>query len=244
MIGGAWLKLRVGEVARRSGVTVRTLHHYEALGLLGPVGRSAAGYRLYDAANIEQLHQVCALRHLGFGLHRIRSVLDRNDHSLLETIDRHLNQLQDEVARRQRLIARLEWIAKTLRSNGAVSIDEILTAIEEMTKVDAYYTAEQLAELEARRSDLGEEGMRAAEKEWATLIDEVRAEMANGTDPTSERVRSLAARWQALVNAFTGDNPEIAASLQRMWQQESTVHAYNTAEMRQLGAYLAKAADS
>src|SRR3954466_12165327 len=65
----------VGEVARIAGVTVRTLHHYDAIGLLSPGGRSASGYRLYDEADLDRLHAVLAYRELGFGLEEIASLL-------------------------------------------------------------------------------------------------------------------------------------------------------------------------
>ena len=76
--------LTVGDVARVTGVTVRTLHHYDAIGLVTPGGRSHAGYRLYDEADLDRLHAVLAYRELGFGLDEIASLLagdvDRGTH--------------------------------------------------------------------------------------------------------------------------------------------------------------------
>lgn len=61
----------VGELAQRTGVTVRTLHHYEQIGLVTPSARSAAGYRLYEDRDVQRLQQVLTLRELGFALHEI-----------------------------------------------------------------------------------------------------------------------------------------------------------------------------
>ena len=83
-----------------------------------------------------------------------------------------------------------------------------------------YYTPEQLAELKGRSESLGPDGMRQAEADWQELIAAVRDEMDAGADPASERVQALAQRWNALVLAFTGGNPEIERSLQTMYQQE------------------------
>jgi MerR family transcriptional regulator, thiopeptide resistance regulator len=235
------VKLRVGELAKRTGVSVRTLHHYEAVGLLAPVARTGAGYRLYGEADVARLQQIRSLRQLGFGLDRIRELLDQRNYSPLQVIELHLAQLREQIATRQHLVGRLEGVAATLRLNDVVSLDDMLTTIEEMTRVESYYTPEQLAELDERRNQLGEAGMRQAEADWATLIEEVKTEFANGTDPTSDRVRTLAARWQALIQGFTGGNPEIATSLHRMWQQEESIQGHVTAKMRQLGDYLAKA---
>ncbi len=60
--------LPVGEVSRLTGVTVRTLHHYDQVGLLVPAGRSTSGYRLYGKADLERLGRIRGYRELGFGL--------------------------------------------------------------------------------------------------------------------------------------------------------------------------------
>ena len=69
--------LRVGELAKRTGLTVRTLHHYESIGLLTPSGRTEAGYRLYAAADVARLGQIVGLRQLGLALDEIRECLTR-----------------------------------------------------------------------------------------------------------------------------------------------------------------------
>ncbi|MBV8247971.1 MAG: MerR family transcriptional regulator, partial [Comamonas sp.] len=63
--------LKVGELARQTGLTVRSLHHYDQIGLVTPSARSEAGYRLYAPADVQRLQSVQALRDLGFGLARI-----------------------------------------------------------------------------------------------------------------------------------------------------------------------------
>ena len=65
----------VGEVSRRCGVTVRTLHHYDAIGLLSPTGRTASGYRVYDAGDLARLQHIVVYRRLGFALEEIRRML-------------------------------------------------------------------------------------------------------------------------------------------------------------------------
>ncbi|NDY74733.1 MerR family transcriptional regulator, partial [Desulfobacter hydrogenophilus] len=67
--------LKVGELARRSGITVRTLHHYDAIGLLTPSARSDSGYRLYNRDDIARLHQIQAMRRLDLSLADIGALL-------------------------------------------------------------------------------------------------------------------------------------------------------------------------
>ena len=104
--------------------------------------------------------------------------------------------------------------------------------------MEQYYTPEQLAELKQRADAHGEDGLRRAEAEWAELIDQIRAEKAQGTDPSDPRVLQLRAHCQRLLEAFTSGNPAIAASLNTMWQQEQNIHGMDTREMRELMAYV------
>jgi DNA-binding transcriptional MerR regulator len=69
--------LKVGELAKRTGLTVRTLHHYDEIGLLKPSLHTEAGYRLYTRGDVARLQQVLSLRQLGFALEEIRDCLDR-----------------------------------------------------------------------------------------------------------------------------------------------------------------------
>ncbi|HWB66053.1 MAG TPA: MerR family transcriptional regulator [Mycobacteriales bacterium] len=69
----------VGRVAQLAGVSVRTLHHYDEIGLVSPSGRTAAGYRVYAADDISRLHQVLTYRRLGFGLEQIAALIDDPD---------------------------------------------------------------------------------------------------------------------------------------------------------------------
>jgi DNA-binding transcriptional MerR regulator len=70
--------IQVGELAKRAGMTVRTLHHYEQTGLLTPSARSAAGYRLYNLAAVQRLHMIKALAQAGLELATIKDYLDRD----------------------------------------------------------------------------------------------------------------------------------------------------------------------
>ncbi|HSH66467.1 MAG TPA: MerR family transcriptional regulator, partial [Bacteroidia bacterium] len=68
--------LKVGELAEKAGLTVRTLHHYDEIGLLVPSRRSASGYRLYDEADLQRLRDILLFRQLGLSLEAIRQLLE------------------------------------------------------------------------------------------------------------------------------------------------------------------------
>jgi DNA-binding transcriptional MerR regulator len=240
MRGKLW---QVGDLARQTGLSVRTLHYYEEVGLLTPSCRTEAGHRLYSEADVARLQQIKSLRQLGFSLEEVRDCLGRADFSPHRVLQMHLARLREQIALQQQLCRRLEAIAARFGSAAEVSAEEFLQAIEGMTMLEKYYTPEQLEEIRQHAEQVGEERIRAAEAEWQELIAQVRAEMQKGTDPASEPVQRLARRWRELVNAFTGGNPGIEQSLKRMWHEERAIHGQDTQEMRELMAYLARGSE-
>jgi MerR family transcriptional regulator, thiopeptide resistance regulator len=98
----------VGEVARMAGVTVRTLHHYDAIGLVSPGGRTANGYRRYGREDVERLARVLAYRELGFGLPEVATLLQDTETDPLDHLRRQHRLLVARVARLQRVVTAVE----------------------------------------------------------------------------------------------------------------------------------------
>ncbi|NJO78934.1 MAG: MerR family transcriptional regulator [Cyanobacteria bacterium RM1_2_2] len=212
--------LKVGDLAKQTGVSVRTLHYYDEIGLLSPSHRTEAGYRLYDEKDIIRLQQIVSLRQIGFSLEQIRECLDQREFSPHRVVQMHLSQLHEQITLQQQLYAHLEAISNQLQSTEAISIQEFIQLIEVTTMVGKYYTPEQQEYLKARGELLGEERIRQVEQEWQELIEQVRTEMEHGTAPTSESVQILAKRWRSLIAEFTGSDSGIEQSLNQMYQQE------------------------
>jgi DNA-binding transcriptional MerR regulator len=212
--------LKVGELAKRTGLTVRTLHHYDEIGLLKPSLHTESGHRLYTAVDIARLQQLLSLRQLGFTLEEIGECLDRPSFSPMAVIRLHVARLRDRIARQRRLCERLEAIAAHLEAAEEVSADSFIRTIQEMTMIESYYTPEQLDALKKRGEQLGQERIEQSHEEWAELIAQVRAEMDKGTDPAAPEVQAMARRWMDLVNAFTGGDPGIERSLGRVWKEQ------------------------
>lgn len=213
----------VGALARRTGLSIRTLHHYDEIGLLSPMHRSEAGYRLYSAADLARLQQIKSLRALRFSLEEIRTLLQRPDVSALRVLELHLTRLREDMALQRELCARLEAIAAHLAVSEEISADEFFHTLEVMTMMDrikTYYTPAQLETLEQRRRQPGEEEIRRVEGTWPELIAAMRGEMERGTDPADPRVQTLAAQWKALVEAFTGGDEGIADTLGTVYRNE------------------------
>jgi DNA-binding transcriptional MerR regulator len=220
MGSGLW---RVGELAKRTGVSVRTLHWYEEIGLLSPPQRTEAGHRLYGAEDVGRLQQIRSLRQIGFSLDEIRDCFASRQFSPQQVVTLHLGRLDREIELQQRLRVRLEAIAARYGAAEHVSAEEFIQAIEAMTMMEKYFTTEQLQELEQRKGVLGEAEINAVAHEWPELLAKVRAEMANGTDPADPRVQALAKRWFELLQAFSGGNKEIEKSAATMYRNEPGV---------------------
>src|SRR5262245_36635051 len=189
--------MKVGELARRTGLTVRTLHHYDAIGLLKPSLHTEAGHRLYTSADVSRLQQVVSLRRLGFSLDEVRECLQRPDFSPLAVIDMHLARLREEIRLQRMLCERLEGVAALFRAAGEVSADEFLETIEAMTTMDKLYAPEQIKQFEAAGKAVGPDEIKAVEQGWSALLPELRANLH--LDPASPEAQALLKRWEQLT---------------------------------------------
>lgn len=102
--------MTVGETASATGVTVRTLHHYDQIGLVTPAARSALGYRLYAPADVDRLQQVVAYRRLGLGLEDIASALAEEDPTpgRRRVLERQRELVEEKITELTRLLAALD----------------------------------------------------------------------------------------------------------------------------------------
>jgi len=206
---------RVGELARVAGVTVRALHHYDELGLLTPSERTSGGHRLYTAADVERLYRLLALRGLGLPLEEIGALLERED-EVADIVRRHLARVEQQIDALTALRGRLT----RLLDGGEVSTDQFIQALEAMSMFEKYYTPEQLEQLAERKRQLGDDAIKASEDEWRELFAELREHRLAGTDPSDPAVQALRRRAGELIRMFTGGDPAIEASLQRMYETE------------------------
>src|SRR2546421_3470129 len=122
--------LKVGEWAKRTGLTVRALHHYDEIGLLRPSLPTESGHRLYTACDVARLQQVLSLRQLGFSLDEVRDCLDRPGFSPLEVIRLHVARLREQIELQRGLCERLEALAAYFQAAGGGPARARLATIE------------------------------------------------------------------------------------------------------------------
>lgn len=212
--------LKIGQLANQAGVTVRTLHHYDRIGLLRPSGRTASGHRLYTSENLARLHQILTLVQLGFSLREIERCLNDERLSLRQTVTLQLDRLREQIQVQERLCRRLERMLEGIRESKSLSLEDFSQVWEEMIMIDKYYTPEQLECLKQRERIVGRERIEQVQEEWKSLFDRFRSEMEQGTAPDDPRVIALAQRGLSLIREFTGGDAGIQASLSRMYRRE------------------------
>jgi MerR family transcriptional regulator, thiopeptide resistance regulator len=235
------IEMTVGDLAKQTGVSVRTLHYYDEIGLLSPSHRTEAGYRLYGEDDILRLQQIVSLRQIGFSLEQIRECLEQPDFSFDRVLALHTERLRSQIEQSRKLLNRLETIAETVKSTEAVAVEDLIQTIEAICMLERYYTPEQLETLKQRRELLGEEAIRQGQAAWQALIGQVRTEMEKGTDPSSETVKALARRWLALIDEMTGGDEGIRRSLNTMYQQEGAEAVTHGAVDSAMSEYIGRA---
>ncbi len=215
---------KVGELASQTGLTVRTLHYYDEIGILKPSEYTNSGHRLYGEEDIIRLQQILSLRQLGFSLEEIKNCLQNPDFSPIKVINSHIDQLNQQIEIQQQLTRLLKGIYMRLQAEEKVDVDNLIKTIEVATMSEElfnkYYTKEQRQYLDERAEQLGKEKIQQGQKDWQDLFAAVEAEMKKGTEPTDEKVIALAKRWQELVESFTGGDSGIRNSLNNMVQTE------------------------
>lgn len=210
---------KVGELAKMTGITVRTLHHYDELDLLSPSSYSAAGHRLYTEADISKLQQIMSLKQLGFSLDEVKEFIDNPNYHAEAAIRMHLERLNKQIQIQQDLRRRLKDLLDTMSSRQDATAEQLLKIIEVMKLTEHYFTAEQLETLKKRAELLGQENIKAVEHEWPVLISKVQAALDKGTPPDQPEVIELAKRWKELVEMFTGGDHGIQASVEHLYQE-------------------------
>jgi DNA-binding transcriptional MerR regulator len=212
--------LKVGELASRTGLSVRTLHHYDDIGLLSPSRRTDAGHRLYGQSEVERLQRIVSLRHIGLSLEEIQECLEHPEYSLDHVLTLQIQRIDEQVGRQRRLRDLIERLRERLQSEEGASLDDITRTIEVTMQYAKHYTPEQLEQLEQRRLEVGQERIEEVQREWQELFDAYADAMSRDVDPASEEVQALARSSSALIGEFTGGDPGIRTSLDTMYRTE------------------------
>lgn len=209
--------MTVKQLAKKCGVSVRTLHHYDAIGLLKPAQVTEAGYRLYDEAALERLYLILLFRELGFRLKDIRSILDAPDFDRNRVLERQIELLE----RKQR---HLEYVTDLARGIKQMGVKNLEFQNFDPKKVDDY--AQQAKTLYGKTDAYREfeEKAKGRTQEQSDAVNGqvmdffVRLGALKGQAPESDAVQA----WVKELQTFFTENfytctPEILMSLGQMY---------------------------
>jgi DNA-binding transcriptional MerR regulator len=220
---------RIGELADATGLTVRTLHHYEHIGLLAPAARTEGRRRLYGEDDVRRLYRIRALRDLGLSLADIGRLLDDDRASLTGVLRAHRARVDAEIERLGRLRALLDHACA--HADRDVDPGDVLATIEAMSRV--------ARRIDARRTNGN--ASKDDEARWRELGDALRACMEAGEAPSAPRPRAVARAALARIVEFAGGDPatlEALAHLRRLHPPKNLA-GWSPALMRYLDQALA-----
>jgi len=222
----------VGQVAKAAGVTVRTLHHWEQVGLLVPSGRTPAGYRVYDADDLARLQRALAYRELGFGLEEVRALLD-DESDVVAALRRQADLLRDEAARLLRVAETLEESMDARRAGIELEPHELLEVFGDDDPTQHVDEVEQRwGDTDAWRQSR-ERTRRYGKGDWLRLraeADDLEARLAAaltaGQPPDGPVAAALAEEHRRSIEAYYACSHEMHRALGRMYVEDARFTAH------------------
>jgi DNA-binding transcriptional MerR regulator len=217
----------VGTIARLAGVSVRTLHHYDAIGLLSPKRRSGKGYRLYGADDLLRLQQILIRRELGMSLEQIGHALDQPSFDMRAALLEQRTQLE---ARRQRTDSMLRSIDAALaaldqpthQEQTIMNVREMFDGFDpseyEQEAEQRWGATEAHAESAKRTKSYGPADWQQIKLEADAISRELAQLFASGAPSDGEAARAVAERHRLHIDRwFYPCSPDMHVGLGRMY---------------------------
>jgi DNA-binding transcriptional MerR regulator len=220
--------VNVGQVAELAGVTVRTLHHYDRIGLLSPSERTATGYRRYTPSDLDRLHQVLVYRELGFPLEEIATLLDDPDADPAEHLRRQHRLLRDRLERTSAMVAAIEKEMEAQSMGMALTPEEKFEIFGESYSEDYEREAEERwgdtdawAQSQRKTAAYSKEDWVRIKAEADDVTHRLAAAMRDGVPADSERAMDLAEEHRQHISRWFYDcPPQMHAGLGRMYVED------------------------
>ncbi len=238
----------VSQLAALAGVSVRTLHHYDEIGLLRPSRVGANGYRFYNEPAVLRLQQILLYKALDLSLDEIRDLLDRPDFDVLRALEDHRQALRQRLGRLRRLMQ---------------TVDKTIAHVKGETKMDDKalfaFSDEQQAMYEQEAEALWGENVRASSSKWkaytpakqkqifaegqAVYLDLIERRLS-GDAPDSPAVGAIIARWERHIRYFYEPTVEIMRGLGGAYVEHPGFRAFFDKMNPRLAAFMREAIEA
>ncbi len=214
-------------LSKLAGVSVRTLHHYDSIGLLHPETRTAAGYRVYGEAELLRLQQILFYRELDVPLDEIRALLDKPGFDPTAALEGHRKLLAERARRIGRLMETVDRTIDKLRGETMLSDQELYEGfgkeeIETMKRrsAEAWGDTAAYAQSQDRMRSMTRDKWATVKAEGAALDEALAAAMKEGLAPDSPRVEALMRRKADHLRYFYDPSAELFAGLGRHYCEQ------------------------
>ncbi|WP_268627653.1 MerR family transcriptional regulator [Paenibacillus alvei] len=147
---------KVGDLAKLTGLTLRTLRFYDQIGLFSPSAHSDSGHRLYNQADLSRLQQILSLKELGLSLEEIKSVVTGGHFSPLQIVSLQIARLKETIQMQQKLLSGLESVSELMLLKQPVTVEDFTKLLEMMKKSQEKVILERWMNWEHRLDQLGD----------------------------------------------------------------------------------------
>lgn len=204
--------LKVGQLAKKVCLSVRTLHHYDEIGLLSPSVRTEAGHRLYNTKDISRLHRIQALKQIGLSLQQVAEIIHANSQPLPNVIAQQINNLEREIEQAIQLKAKLIHLQSTLHAEQEPDIETWLDTLALMNVYEKYLTLAEIEELNSHAMAAKHE----IENDWPEMVKKLRAFMDQKVPADNEDVTEFIILWTKMLERLVGNNPNLLLKVHSM----------------------------
>ena len=220
----------VKRLAEAAGISVRTLHYYDEIGLLKPLSYGRNGYRRYGDNEASRLQQIMFFRELGFALSEIKDIMTRPEYDMLEALESHRTLLRKKSDRCCSLLDTVEKTIRKLREGKEMSIKEYYEGFSEK-QIEGYrqevkqrWGEKTLENSEKRVLKMGKEKFREFQTEGGKIFQAVADNM--GKRPENSDVQAIIARWREWLENFSHYEDEAVLELGRAYSQDTRFAAF------------------
>lgn len=235
----------VKALAKLAGITVRTLHHYDKIGLLSPNHKNESGYRIYTNEELDTLQQILFFRELDFSLDEIKGILGSPDYNRVEALYMHRDLLQKEKNRLETLIQTIEKCIMEEKGGQEIDMTEKFKGLSK-AEIEAYreeakerWGKDMVEASEARMKERGLTDHEALQKQLEEIFVQVASVMDK--DVSDGNVQAQVVKLREYMNQFYDCTDDIFTGLANMYLEDERFYKNISQYGRGLPEYLAKA---
>lgn len=204
--------IKIGDLASMTGVTVRTLHYYDEIGLLKPVQVTEKGHRLYNMQSITQLYRIMAMKDMGFNLDETKDMIKSKDINVLKLVEIQISNVQEEIAQKQLLFSKLIKLKEKLKDNQNLSSEDFQEMIPYINlSADKYFTKEQFDKLKDRLEDY--DSVKDTSSEWLDFITKLTYCYKNKLSSSDKMAKECINYWSHLTSNIIGKDEQMKDSV-------------------------------